>query len=198
MKNAAAIEKNINAAIELFNAGFTCEARRKDAFQKLGNAYDRLSNNLQSILLDVPFADRDQDWNDLYYGVPALHIWKKKHVELYEKFSLAIVNDMNTCADLRAQIKAAEIVKTEPKHVDAKREAILKDVQATLALQKKNYITGLKLANHFNGLNVTATVHLVVNEYGHSYVRCFYFLFGKFMALNTIIAIAEARADSDK
>jgi len=157
---------HLDKAIELFNVGFTSKASQKRALGYLNSCYDVQTNQIREKL-----------------------IAKKSLRDLSHEFSEQ-VEVIVRIVELRQAIKDAEINKPEPK-TDAKKEAVLTSIKEMLEKRKASYLRGVDLAEMFNGLQVSVSAHYVTNEQGTTFIRHFFYLFGKLTALNTIIAVAE-------
>jgi hypothetical protein len=59
-------------------------------------------------------------------------------------------------------------------------------------------LCAIVLGTIFNGLPVQAHTHQVTNQYGTTFLRTFYYLFGDLTPLNIIIAAAEELARREK
>jgi hypothetical protein len=96
--------------------GFTSKSGMQDALDTLNRAYDEgCKDAIQSKLLDTRAEGCHLTGTnlDLYYGLPALHVWKPKHAALYANFA-AEVKFANECAELRANIKGTPLVAKAP------------------------------------------------------------------------------------
>jgi hypothetical protein len=194
---------HIDAATNALEAGFLSEAARKRALDNVNRAYDLITRAVREEHLAYfhalphddngrPVLAADEQANhdrirDLYYGIPALHVLKDKHFAAYAEWPrFEAARDL---VALRAAIKAAEIVKHERpvKENDEVRKYVIK----TLEERKAEFVSGVKLAHLFGGLHVTASAHWVYGHKGARFIRYFFYLNGRFTALNMIMAIAE-------
>lgn len=128
-----AVSVKITAEIEkaktLLAAGFTTKAAQNEALAALSSAACLIRDIYQNSYLAINrelnghVSHARRDW---YYDMPALHVWKEKHVvianELYPELAeLAAL--MTALAALRLDIKAAPVVKAPSKA--AARTAVL-------------------------------------------------------------------------
>ncbi len=179
------VEARIDRVNEKFSQGFPSKAAVKDALGDLSWAYDSLKDTLGEACLAVKN-------DDLYWALPMfLHHWRHS-----ERFLNALpeteptVRLVEQLVDLRNAVKNAPVTpKGTPKTT---REAeVTRAVRSLMETRKASYERGLKLAEIFGGLHVTANVHLVTNHFGTQFLRAFYYLNGELTAVNVIIAIAE-------
>ena len=178
------------SAINALNAGFTTKSGKKEAISDATRAFDKQRGAIHSILL----ADRTiggDNWSELYYYVPAMHNWKAKHDEAYAFAGDEILQTIRDLIELRAAIKDAPIATVAPREVSKYEIATTKTLADLIELRKTQYLRAIDLGTIFNGLPVSANTHLVTNQYGHTFLRTFYFLAGVMTPLNTIIAAAE-------
>jgi len=65
--------------------------------------------------------------------------------------------------------------------------------------REAQYHEAVDLGRLFGGYPVSVTPHLVTNEYGTTFTRCFYYWAGKFTPLQVILgAIDTLKAERDK
>jgi hypothetical protein len=192
------VEFYVNRANEKFEAGFTTMASKNDALQDLGRAYEMLTESIKALYLAIPYADRTEAQNDVYWGLANyLNNWKAKHTALVlNVFPQAEVftSQIETLVEVRNTIKSAEIVKVE-RSANPRVETISKSVADIIALRKSQFERGVQLYDIFNGLPVTATWHYVTNQFGTSFIRVFYYMAGKLTPLNTIVAVLDAKSE---
>ena len=193
----------VNRATALFEAGFTSKAAQKDALDYLNRAFAILTDGARSDILTAAAAkfptaaseeaanmNRDAFVNAQgYWDMPDYpHLLKHKHaVFLATRWDAACM-----VAELRNAIKAAAIVKIERK-VNDREVAVQKSIRDIMAMRQSQFERGLKIADLFGGLPVSANVHLVTNQFGTTFLRAFYYLNGEMMPLNVIICIAQER-----
>lgn len=179
-------------ALDAFNAGFASKSAQKTAIENVTRAYDINAQAIRDLLL----ADRTiggDNWSELYYYVPALHNWKAKHDATYA-FAGDIIQSINDLVELRATIKNAAVAPVPAREVSQYEVAAIKTIQDIIALRKTQYARAIDLGVIFNGLPVQAHTHQVTNQYGTTFLRTFYYLFGDLTPLNIIIAAAEELA----
>lgn len=188
----------VDAALTALNNGFTSKSGQQNAIADLNRAYDvGVKGMIQDELLQLDRAERDEQWNTLYWGIPDLHNWKAKHSELFARFieNVALAEQL---VALRASIKAAPVntpVRAEPSPYEVKaRETLMELIQR----RQTQYLEAVALGEVFGGLPVSANTHLVTNEHGTTFLRTFFYLRGEFTPLNVIIAAAEELAARKK
>jgi hypothetical protein len=188
----------IDAALTAYNAGFTSKSGQQNAIADLNRAYDLgVKGMIQDELLQIDRAERDDQWNTLYWGTPDLHNWKPKHSELFARFTENVALAEQLVA-LRASIKAAPVnapVRAEPSPYEVKARETLMDL---IQRRQTQYLEAVALGEVFGGLPVSANTHLVTNEYGTTFLRTFYYLAGQFTPLVIIIAAAQELEDRAK
>lgn len=197
----ARFAKYFNEANEQFEKGFLSEAARKRALESVGRAYDVIVRAVQDEQLKVLHAfpvdenyqrienDEEKRISALYYGVPALHVLKEKHFDMYKEWAdFAIAKDL---VALRKAIKEAEVAKIEIDENKVKIEAVRKSIIDEMEMRKEQYVHGLELAKHFGHLPVSINAHWVHGHKGTQFIRHFFYMAGKLTPLNMIIAIME-------
>lgn len=194
----------VNRALERFNVGLDCEARRKEALGDVNSAYEMLRRVLMDAALALrvevlePYAHYEMPpaVESMYWGLPGYpHQWKPKHAELVRAalgggFD-ALISDIERLVELRAEIKAAPVNPAPVKEMnpyEVKARAKIADV---MAKRQADYVDALELGEIFGGLPVSVNSHVVHGHKGAIFYRNFYYLAGKFMALNVIIAAAQ-------
>ena len=190
----------LNKALEIWNNGFISKASKKKAIDYLRRAYNQNTNLITDDLLSVPRELReDAEWNRKYWGIPDFHNWREKHSMLFSSYS-EIVTEIENLVELRKAMKETEVAPLQKvvSEEQAKRYKIEQSIHDLMIKRKTKYLEGVKLADEFGGLEVSVTSHLVVNKYGTQFVRCFYYLFCKMTALNTIIAVAQKHKENAK
>ena len=93
-------------------------------------------------------------------------------------------------------LKLIPVVKPEPKsdRITAKQAEVTATVVDMIKRRTAQYHEAVELGRLFGGLNVSATPHLVTNEFNTTFTRCFYYLNGKFTPLSVIMAAADTLA----
>jgi hypothetical protein len=93
---------------------------------------------------------------------------------------------------LRAIFKFIEVVKPAPKNdaVERKAAEVTNEVKNLFETRMAQYNRAIDLGRLFNYLPVSVTPHHVTNQFGTSFIRCFYYLDGKMTPLNIIMAAA--------
>jgi hypothetical protein len=185
-------------ALDAFNAGFASKSAQKTAIENVTRAYDLNAQAIRDALLaDRTIGGNRDGWAELYYNVPALHNWKAKHDATYA-FAGDLIQSINDLVELRATIKNAAVAPVPVREVSKYEVAAIKTIQDIITLRKTQYARAIDLGTIFNGLPVQAHTHQVTNQYGTTFLRTFYYLFGDLTPLNIIIAAAEELARREK
>lgn len=205
-------ETYLDEAMTGLESGFLSEAARKRALESLNRAHRQVEEQIHNVQLayfhalphdengrrEVPASEQANydRISALYYNFPALHVIKDKHFEAYAEYPQFA--QMRELINLRNEIKAAEIVKHERPLNEEKVEEVRKFVAKTLEERKAEFVSGVELAHIFKGLHVSVNAHWVYGHKGARFIRYFFYLNGRFTALNMIMAIAEKyQADTE-
>lgn len=186
----------IDRANAAFAAGFTSKAAQKSATDDLNRAHEACRQSIQNLVLAIDRDARTEAHDNVYWGLADLHVWKPKHSALVlGTFPEAepTVRMIEQLVDLRAVIKAAPVVKAERK-TDDREAAVTKSVRDIMELRQAQYARGLELHDLFQGLPVTANVHVVTNQHGTTFLRAFYYMNGTLTPLNVILAVLQTKA----
>ena len=186
----------IDRANAAFSLGFTSKAAQKSATDDLNRAHELLCQDIQNLVRAIDRDARTEAHDNVYWGLADLHVWKPKHSALVlGTFPEAepTVRMIEQLVDLRAVIKAAPVVKAEAK-ADAREAAVTKSVREIMELRQAQYARGLELHDLFQGLPVTANVHVVTNQHGTTFLRAFYYMNGTLTPLNVILAVLQEKA----
>lgn len=186
----------IDRANAAFAAGFTSKAAQKSATDDLNRAHEACRQSVQNLVLAIDRDARTEAHDNVYWGLADLHVWKPKHSALVlATFPEAepTVRMIEQLVDLRAVIKAAPVVKAERK-TDDREAAVTKSVRDIMELRQAQYARGLELHDLFQGLPVTANVHVVTNQHGTTFLRAFYYMNGTLTPLNVILAVLQTKA----
>lgn len=190
-KIRAAADRYFDDAFAALNAGFRSEAARKAALADVLRSYEYgVKGLVHPRLLALPREARDEAWDALYWGIPALHVYKPKHDALLADHPDALAHAV-ACVELRNAIKAATITPVAPK-VDPRQQEIERRVSDIIALRKEQYGRAIALGEIFGRLPVTASWHWVTNQHGTTFLRTFYFLDGRLTPLGIIVAALQA------
>jgi len=208
-------------ALDALNAGFTSKSAQKDALGDVNSAYEMLKRELA----DACLAERTEltgtrddgstfdyyEMNDavkaVYWDVPSYpHQFKAKHSLLIrtafgDRFE-SVISTIVELVELRDAIKAAPVVapmKDETKVVAAR---IVESIKARMDRLNVRYLEAIDLTTVFEDgfvmKGLSANSHYVTNEHGTTFLRTYFFLFGKLTPLNLILAAAqEARRQSE-
>ena len=188
------IEQLIETANNSFEAGFTTMTQKKETLSNLGRAFEHLVYQIQELVLNIDRNQWTKEHDDIYWELPALHVWKPKHTALVLNTfpnAKSITDKIEQLVDFRVAVKNADVVKVER---NAQPEIITK-IQTTIRnrmeIAKAKYAHGLKLQEIFGKLNVSVNVHYVVNQHGTGFIRAFYYMNGILTPLNVIIAVMQ-------
>jgi len=199
----------IDKALAAFNAGFTTKAAKKRALDLVSTEF---RNEVYDVIMNALLDSRPENchthewrqsekglaWNELYWNVPSYpHEWKGKHSYIHNPLCPEAVETAEKLVEMRDMIKDAEVVKVEKSASKIKIEKIEKSLKEILEKRKESYLTGVRLTEYFGKLDVYGNTHLVVHESGTVFVRTFWYLHGRFTALNVIIAVHE-KIERDK
>jgi len=187
----------LNKSLEIWNNGFVSKSSKKKALDYLRSAYYQCTKMIRDDLLSVPMESRQsKEWREKYWSIPDFHYWREKHSLLFSSYS-EIVKEIENLVELRKAMKETEVTPSQKivSKEQIKRYEIEQSIHDLMIKRKTKYLEGVKLADQF-GLDVSVTSHLVTNQYGTQFVRCFYYLFGKMTALNTIIAVAQKHKEN--
>lgn len=187
------VQSYIDSVSEALNNGFSSKVSQKKALMNLNYAYEICRDELISI---VNVKDKTEEQHDAYWSIPfELYQWKDKHAEIMRNVAPretcdAVIEQVEFLIELRNTIKVTPIIKIENKNAEMKCEVerIQEDIVKKMERLGKVYDNCLNLLDLFDGLPVTANVHVVTNQYGTTFPRVFYFLDGKLTPLNLIIA----------
>jgi hypothetical protein len=193
---ARTTEFYIDRAIASFEAGFTTLAAKKEALTDLNRAHDLLTEQIKKLVLDIPRDERTDAQNVVYWdALTDLHNWKPKHSKLVlDVFPEAetITAQIEDLVALRLTIKSAEVIRVE-RVASEKAEQVTAAVRNIMELRKAQYARGLELHDIFGNLPVYVNVHYVTNQFGTSFLRAFYYMYGALTPLNVICAVLEAK-----
>jgi len=158
---------------------FSAKAHQKEALDYLNRAYSlvRGQNNLNSTC--------ESRW-DIPYD---LHQIRDRHFAMFKVEHHVALKEL---VSLRAIFKFIEVVKPAPKNdaVERKAAEVTKEIKNLLEMRTAQYNRAIDLGRLFNYLPVSVSPHHVTNQYGTSFIRCFYYLDGKMTPLNIIMAAA--------
>jgi chromosome segregation ATPase len=202
-------EDRIDAALEAFEKGFESEAARKRALDDLNRAYNLVRDEQRDALrARAPYeaehnamtATEEQsrermaflyaDENEVPYD---LHQVREKHADRFGD----LWSKVERLVELRAAIKAAEIVKAAPSENEVLAERVQKSIREIMERRQAQYATGLELQEVFGRLPVTMNVHVVHGHKGAVFLRTFYYMNGKLTPLNVILAVLQAKEEEE-
>ena len=203
MTPAARMEARFADAVEAVAASFPTKAAQKAALDKMNRAYTAARDLVRDLIIDDANArwpnhcdERDAHFDrwDMPFD---LHQIRDKHVAVATYWDLRAAQIITALVDLRAEVKAAPVVKVEKADaaLTEKTEQVQSSIRDEMERLGKMYAHALEIGRLFNGLPVTANVHMVTNQFGTRFLRAFYYLNGERMPLNLIIAAAQQLAD---
>lgn len=164
---------------------YASKAAQKQDLDALSKQYESIREKMSNKCLE----DR-KNYGDLYWEIPLyLHHWSPKRIDQFTPRFFDEVVEIESLLERRNDIKGAPICKPAP--VTKREEKITNKVKDILQKRKLSYMKGLKMAEAFGFLNVSVNAHLVTNQQGTTFLRCFWFMNGKFTALNTILAVYD-------
>jgi hypothetical protein len=191
----------IDKAMSAFDEGFTSNAAKKRALDSINRAYEDLVQGIRDLILVIPRDDRTEEQNALYWGIPMyVHQWRPAHAELAVKLfpnAESTVHVIDHLINLRSTIKDAPLIPVERKANKEIESKIHETILQIMERRQAQYARGLRLQEIFGQLPVTASVHVVVNQYGTQFLRTFYYMNGTLTPLNVIIAVMQAKEDKD-
>lgn len=202
---AARITKLITEAQAAFDAGFLSEAARKRAIANLSTAYQMQRDNAHDACIDAangaqPLEGQARVDHFNAFDLPFdLHAFRPKHFPTLVRW--AGQNEAELVSDLlamREAMKAAPvgIAKAAPSALEAKEAQVRETVREFMDRRHADYLHALDIGHLFGGkLPVSVNAHTVWGHKGAVFTRHFYYLAGKFTALNVIMAAAQTLED---
>jgi hypothetical protein len=188
----------VEQALDIFNKGFNSKSSQKQAIELVSREYEEIRGKMMNSILDMRDNEtlNKDEAHELYWGVPNnLHHFKEKHARTYQELFPEEITEIGELKVLRETFKNTEVKKVQVNNEEKeKKEQVEKTIQEILELRGKQFDEGMILAEHFDGLPVSCNAHLVTNQYGTQFVRCFYYMAGKLTPLNVIIAVAQEHA----
>lgn len=191
------IETFETAALSLLNDGFTSKAGAKRANDELARAFDIVGRSIRDALLaDRSIGGSEQAWKDLYYDLPHnLHAFSDKVAARYVDRFPAEVETALRLRSIREAVKVAPIVppaKDETKVLAARVVEAIAERMERLGVRFLEAIDLCEVFPEFVAIKgLSANSHYVTNEHGTTFLRTFYYLYGKLTPLNLILAAAE-------
>ena len=201
---AARIIKLVAEAQAAFDAGFLSEAARKRAIASISNAYQMQRDNAHDACIDAANAaqldgDARRDHFNAFDLPYDLHQVRERHFPTLVRW--AGQNEAELVSDLlsmREAMKAAPvgIAKAAPTALEAKEAQVRETVREFMDRRHADFVRALDIGHIFGGrLPVSVNAHTVWGHKGAVFTRHFYYLAGKFTALNVIMAAAQALED---
>lgn len=189
---------------------FPSKAAQKRVLDDLNRAYDAARDAYGDLYRVDLFANDEaaggfDQWDRAEFlnarDVPFdLHHVRDHHVARIHKYSVTAATIVSKARRIRDDVKATPIeapIKTNVE-TEERKIAISRTIEEEMQRIGAMYHNALDLGRMFGGLNVSANVHLVTNQYGTRFVRAFYYLDGKRMPLNVILAAADTLAREKK
>ena len=194
------IEAFETAALDLMNAGFSSKAAQKAATDEVGRAYELARRNVMDALLaDRSIGGTEAGWKALYWDFPMyVHQFSDKVAARYVDLFPADVAIALRLRELRDAIKAEAIVPPAKDERKARAARVIETIKSLMERRKAQYLEAIDLSEVveegvvIHGL--TANSHYVTNEHGTTFLRTFFYLYGKLTPLNSILAGAEEAA----
>lgn len=206
MNQSERMEARFEDALAAVAASYPSKAAQRLVLDKLNRAYD----HARALVRDLILADatvrcatsgEDRSAHIDRWSMPFdLYQVRDEHVVTAEYWNLRAGQIVRALRDLRAEVKAAPVVKVEKADaaVAEKTEQVQRTIREEMDRLGKMYADALDIGRLFNGLPVSANVHMVTNQYGTTFVRAFYFLDGRRMPINLIIAAAQQLAEEKR
>ena len=202
--------KAFTAALDNALETYPSKAAQKRVLENLNTAYDH-ARSAYGDLYRVDLFAKDEaaggrsNWDaDAFLAereVPFdLHNVRDRHLVRLAEYSPEAARLAYRALKLRADVKTTPVeapVKTNVK-IEERKIAVQKTIREEMDRLGRMYADALDLGRMFNGLNVSANVHLVTNQFGTTFVRAFYYYEGKRAPLNLIMAACEKLADEKK
>lgn len=203
MTPAARMEARFADAVEAVAASFPTKAAQKAALDKMNRAYTAARDVVRDLIIDDANArwpnhcDERNAHFDRWDMPFDLHQIRDKHIIVATYWDLRAAQIITALGSLRAEVKAAPVVKVEKADaaLTEKTEQVQRSIRDEMERLGKMYAHALEIGRLFNGLPVTANVHMVTNQFGTRFLRAFYYLDGERMPLNLLIAAAQQLAD---
>lgn len=192
------IAKAEASAAALINAGEATKSKVKEACEHLARAYDKVTHEIHDILL----ADRSiEDWDALYWNIPALHNWKPRHDEMFKGFPVQAAQAA-ALANLRTEVKALPIIAREAKGPTAEAQIkarVLKSFTEWAANRRAQFDWAKAICDAAEEvrpgvLRLPVSINHVYccNAHGTQWVRIDWFMNGTRTPFQVIAAAADA------
>ena len=197
------------AAAAALNNGFTSKSGAKQAAADVSRAYEELTRELKAACLDARtpveghFAGyaMTPEVKAVYWDVPSYpHQFKAKHGDLIraafgDRFD-DLIAKANELVALREAILAAPVSPPMKDESKVRAAKIVESIKARMDRLNVRYLEAIDLCDVLEDDKVrikglTANSHYVTNEHGTTFLRTYFFLFGKLTPLNLIMAAAE-------
>lgn len=201
-----AADRHLASAIEGMSDTFTSKAAQKRVLDHLNRAFEYNRDLLHVMVIDAANAQHPEhspertaffDQNEIPFG---LHQVRERHLEVIERWSPARAQTVERLIALRHEVKETPVVKPEKQSAELEQavERVHRSIRDEMERLGAMYCEALDIGRVFNGLPVSANVHRVTNAHGTTFIRAFYYLAGKRMPLNLILAAAGTLADEKR
>lgn len=197
------IAQLIESAQMSFEAGFLSEAARKRATECLSHAYGYQRDLAHEACIDAANAGdglHGQARTDHFnaFDIPFdLHQVRERHFATFARWSGEPAAQLiRALVDMRAAIKAAPvgIARPQASAIEVKAAEVRKTIREQMDARHADYLVALDIGRHFGGLPVSVNAHTVWGHKGAVFTRHFFYLAGKFTALQVIMAAADTLA----
>lgn len=196
----ARLTKALDAALDAYPS----KAAQKRVLDDLNRAYDAARDAYGDLYRVELFANDAKGWTAADRAaflaecdVPFdLHLVRESHIARLRIYSVEIADLVVRLRDTREAVRETAIeppIKTGLA-IEERKIEISNSIRAEMERLGRMYDSALYVGRLFGGLNVSANVHLVTNAHGTTFVRAFYYVDGRRMPLNTILAAADTLA----
>lgn len=177
---------------------YKSKAEQKRELDQVNRKFEKETDAMRNGMLNLRDKGNPVLVNKYYYDLPHYpHQWNEGWSKVMSEYFPEEVREVEALVEMRNDIKNTPIdPKPEPKNKAEKK--IVESIKVIMERNKKNYIRGLELHEHFGTLNVYVNAHLVTNAYGTTFLRHFFYMDGKLTALNVILAVLQTIKDKEK
>lgn len=210
---SATFDRLTNEALDLFNAGFSSKAGQKRGLDNLNRAYNELRDAWRKVqIANAPYSGVDRmlteaeclERSAFFYGEGALdmpfdlHQVRDRHFDALEVYLPGSTSILRNLVELRATIKAATITPPAKDETKVLAKRVVESLVDLMARRKAQYLEAIDLSEVLGDKVVirglTANSHYVTNDHGTTFLRTFFYLYGKLTPLNSILAGAQEAA----
>jgi hypothetical protein len=201
----------LEKATEVVNAGSAIKSRIKEALEQVSRAYEAIRDRAHTAQIDFANADpvlstdhqaRGQffyaDGNDLPFQLN--HVREAKHRATFERFG----GEWQAVADLialREAVKGVEVITREPKEPGLEtvvKARVMKSFDQWMADRKAVFNWATEIVRELNAelpavkrLPISINHVYCQNEHGTRWLRIDWYMNGRKVPFNTIVAAAE-------